>query len=130
MRPTLISFIAEGEGFEPSIPCGIHAFQACALGHYATPPKHEKFLSKTFTSPPMILHKSAEVSRSSGSQIFLHGTCLKKREVCSALQNSIRLFKLFFDAYVRQGFEVVEVGPPEIGEVLAYPHLIGILGKT
>src|SRR3989338_11256106 len=32
------SFLAEGERFELSIPCGIHAFQACALGHYATLP--------------------------------------------------------------------------------------------
>ena len=31
-------FLAEGERFELSIPCGIHAFQACALGHYATLP--------------------------------------------------------------------------------------------
>ena len=30
--------LAEREGFEPSIPCGIHAFQACALDHYATSP--------------------------------------------------------------------------------------------
>ena len=30
--------MAEREGFEPSIPCGMHAFQACALGHYATSP--------------------------------------------------------------------------------------------
>lgn len=29
---------AEGAGFEPAIPCGTHAFQACALGHYATLP--------------------------------------------------------------------------------------------
>ncbi len=35
-------FMAEGEGFEPSIPCGIHAFQACALGRYAIPPSGER----------------------------------------------------------------------------------------
>ncbi len=29
---------AEDEGFEPSIGCPIHAFQACALGRYANPP--------------------------------------------------------------------------------------------
>ena len=29
---------AEGEGFEPSVPCDTHAFQACALDHYANPP--------------------------------------------------------------------------------------------
>ncbi len=29
---------AEREGVEPSIPCGISAFQADALGHYATSP--------------------------------------------------------------------------------------------
>ena len=30
---------AEDEGFEPSIGCPIHAFQACALGRYANPPE-------------------------------------------------------------------------------------------
>jgi hypothetical protein len=30
---------AEDEGFEPSIGFPIHAFQACALGHYANPPR-------------------------------------------------------------------------------------------
>ena len=30
--------VAEGERFELSIPCGMHAFQACALDHYANPP--------------------------------------------------------------------------------------------
>ena len=30
--------LAEREGFEPSIPCGIPAFQASALGLYATSP--------------------------------------------------------------------------------------------
>ncbi len=32
--------VAEREGFEPSIPCGMHAFQACALGLYATSPRY------------------------------------------------------------------------------------------
>ena len=31
--------MAEREGFEPSIPCGIHTFQACAFDHSATSPK-------------------------------------------------------------------------------------------
>ncbi len=30
--------MAEGERFELSIPCGMYAFQAYALGHYANPP--------------------------------------------------------------------------------------------
>ena len=30
--------MAERQGFEPWIPFGIHAFQACALGHYAISP--------------------------------------------------------------------------------------------
>jgi hypothetical protein len=29
---------ADGGGFEPPIPCGIHAFQACAIDHSATHP--------------------------------------------------------------------------------------------
>ena len=33
-----IAFLAEDEGFEPSIGFPIHAFQACALGRYANPP--------------------------------------------------------------------------------------------
>ena len=31
-------FTAEDEGFEPSVGCPTHAFQACALGRYANPP--------------------------------------------------------------------------------------------
>ncbi len=31
--------MAEVEGFEPSIGFPIHAFQACALGRYAKPPR-------------------------------------------------------------------------------------------
>lgn len=30
--------MAEVEGFEPSYPVKDHAFQACAIDHYATPP--------------------------------------------------------------------------------------------
>lgn len=33
------SFVAEDEGFEPSKGCPLHAFQACALGRYANPPR-------------------------------------------------------------------------------------------
>ncbi len=33
-----VLLMAERERFELSIPCGMHAFQACALGHYATSP--------------------------------------------------------------------------------------------
>src|SRR5450631_2557337 len=29
---------AEDAGFEPARSCPLHAFQACALGHYANPP--------------------------------------------------------------------------------------------
>ena len=36
---TMRTYMAEGKGFEPLIPCGIHAFQACALDHYANLPK-------------------------------------------------------------------------------------------
>ena len=31
--------VAERQGFEPWIPCGIHAFQACALSHSAISPR-------------------------------------------------------------------------------------------
>ena len=35
---TLEGFMAERQGFEPWIPCGIHAFQACAFSHSAISP--------------------------------------------------------------------------------------------
>jgi hypothetical protein len=31
--------VAERQGFEPWIPCGIHAFQACAFSHSAISPR-------------------------------------------------------------------------------------------
>src|SRR5580704_5732360 len=33
-----VPYFAEGERFELSVPCDTHAFQACALDHYANPP--------------------------------------------------------------------------------------------
>ncbi len=33
------SYFAEGKGFEPLKAFTLHAFQACALDHYANPPK-------------------------------------------------------------------------------------------
>src|SRR6202051_414959 len=32
--------MAERQGFEPWIPCGIHAFQACAFSHSAISPRY------------------------------------------------------------------------------------------
>jgi hypothetical protein len=34
----IVKCMAERQGFEPWIPCGIHAFQACALSHSAISP--------------------------------------------------------------------------------------------
>jgi hypothetical protein len=31
--------LADGEGFEPSVPCGTHAFQACPIDRSGTHPK-------------------------------------------------------------------------------------------
>jgi hypothetical protein len=41
MRCIVVSVfeLAEDAGFEPAIGFPIHAFQACALGHYANPPR-------------------------------------------------------------------------------------------
>ena len=36
--------VAERAGFEPAIPSGIHAFQACALSHYATSPNRMRII--------------------------------------------------------------------------------------
>lgn len=37
-QPVLVNGVAEGEGFEPSVPCGTPVFKTGALNHYATLP--------------------------------------------------------------------------------------------
>ena len=39
--------VAERQGFEPWIPCGIHAFQACALSHSAISPRSANLYEST-----------------------------------------------------------------------------------
>ena len=40
MSQRALEFVAEKEGFEPSIPFDIHTFQACAFDHSATSPQY------------------------------------------------------------------------------------------
>ena len=37
-RSQICSEMADGEGFEPSVPCGTHAFQACPIDRSGTHP--------------------------------------------------------------------------------------------
>ena len=48
--------MAERERFELSVPCDTHAFQACALDHYATSPRgiYLKMLRKLFQSARLL----------------------------------------------------------------------------
>src|SRR6185437_16858979 len=41
--------MAERQGFEPWIPCGIHAFQACAFSHSAISPRSSHLLESNTT---------------------------------------------------------------------------------
>ncbi len=52
--------MAEPEGFEPSIGCPIHAFQACAIDHSATAPQcySESYLVEILTAPPPLVCES------------------------------------------------------------------------
>ena len=43
--------VADGEGFEPSVHCCTHAFQACAFDHSATHPESRRQLN-TFKLRP------------------------------------------------------------------------------
>ena len=45
-----IAKVAERQGFEPWIPCGIHAFQACALSHSAISPLSANLYESTTAS--------------------------------------------------------------------------------
>ena len=44
--------VAERQGFEPWIPCGIHAFQACALSHSAISPRSANLYESTTGTGP------------------------------------------------------------------------------
>jgi hypothetical protein len=45
------AIIAERVGFEPTLPCGKHAFQACSFGHSDTSPGNEAQIYKIYSSP-------------------------------------------------------------------------------
>jgi hypothetical protein len=47
--------MADRQGFEPWIPCGIHAFQACAFSHSAICPLVHPFLGNLSTLPHEML---------------------------------------------------------------------------
>lgn len=38
--------LADGEGFEPSLPCGKHAFQACPINHSGTRPREAEIVGR------------------------------------------------------------------------------------
>jgi IS5 family transposase len=45
---SLLNILADGGGFEPPIPCGIHAFQASAIDHSATHPTRRIPINRRF----------------------------------------------------------------------------------
>ena len=47
--------VAEGEGFEPSVPFSTHDFQSCTFGHSVTPPGVELAEEEGF-EPPVLSH--------------------------------------------------------------------------
>lgn len=62
--------IAEETGFEPAIPCGIHAFQASAFDRSATPPQYEglqfalqPLTPDRYTNPPSALETLVKWAR-------------------------------------------------------------------
>ena len=77
-QPIAALFVAERAGFEPAIPSGIHAFQACALSLYATSPngmgiivRDGRFASQIFLWQPgerivivaIVAHKEVQVRK-------------------------------------------------------------------
>ena len=55
-----IAKVAERQGFEPWIPCGIHAFQACALSHSAISPLSANLYESTTASRGDVMIQVAE----------------------------------------------------------------------
>src|SRR5471032_2903061 len=64
--------MADGQGFEPWLPFGKHAFQACALDHSATHPCR----SGLMTAPSFSLVAPVSAARGTGSShARCHGAC-------------------------------------------------------
>ena len=53
--------MAEREGFEPSIRCRIHTFQACAFDHSATSPWALSLAQQQHTSERQMLERRANL---------------------------------------------------------------------
>ena len=51
--------MAEGEGFEPPIPCGIPVFKTGAFNRSATPPESRPYSSAVMRSSPPMYGQSA-----------------------------------------------------------------------
>ena len=72
-----IANVAERQGFEPWIPCGIHAFQACALSHSAISPLSANLYESTTASV------MTQVSESFGCATQCLITDIMYSEACS-----------------------------------------------
>src|SRR6516165_6394244 len=44
-----ISYVADGGGFEPPVPFGTHAFQACTINHSVTHPEQSSPSSESYS---------------------------------------------------------------------------------
>src|SRR5665213_4427618 len=60
--------MAERQGFEPWIPCGIHAFQACAFSHSAISPRSSYLFEGNTIVPAM--DEPRDLSKGPASQSF------------------------------------------------------------
>ena len=62
--------MAEREGFEPSIPFGIHAFQACAFDRSAISPKTDTQTTRLFATAHMAEEEGFEPPVPFGTTVF------------------------------------------------------------
>jgi hypothetical protein len=99
--------LAERQGFEPWIPCGIHAFQACALSHSAISPGRGVF-PECSTGPR--LHSGLAVEGTGYSRIRSF------KMPVYVLPSSLRCPSVtasFGDRPVPQGYYTIEQWVPE-----------------
>src|SRR5580700_1065006 len=87
--------MADGEGFEPSVPCGTHAFQACPIDRSGTHPKRAYEFGVDYrclqplcnvvkaAPPPITIHPFDALNACSGQAS--HASRLTSGESCCAI---------------------------------------------
>ena len=68
--------MAERVGFEPTLPCGKHAFQACAFSHSAISPTASSLHQGSRAGADLLVHTQADRGTFYQSSVLESGKCV------------------------------------------------------